>query len=53
MFEEAKQELAQRFLGNDFSGALKNVYISNFVFIFFAFDIYCYTFAIKSITIWK
>ena len=42
MFEEAKQELAQRFLGNDFSGALKNVYISNFVFIFFAFDIYCY-----------
>ena len=33
--------------------ALKNVYISNFMFIFFAFDIYCYTFVIKSITIWK
>lgn len=33
--------------------ALKNVYIGNFVFIFFAFDIHCYTFVIKSITVWK
>lgn len=40
-------------LGRQFSGALKSVYISNFVFIFFAFDIHCYTFAIKSITVWK
>lgn len=32
MFEEAKQELAQRFLGNDFSGAL-NMY--HFVYVYY------------------